>query len=138
MTGTFLFKIAKTVECVHYPEAKAVVAIWESLSTPQCVEAIERGSDECRRLGARSWIVDLTRDPGVPSQQDLAWMQTDAVELAKKNGVRAVINVHGSSAIAKAGSKRWSKGASAGGLTTYDCTSLADALALAAEVAQDD
>jgi hypothetical protein len=33
------------------------------------------------------------------------------------------------------GSKRWSKSASDGGMSTYDCASLADALQLAADVA---
>jgi len=137
VAGTFLFRIPKTIEAVHYPEAKAVVAHWESLSTADCCAAIERGSNECRRLGAKSWIVDLTKNPGVPTQADLHWMSTVGVDLAVKNGLRAVINVHGSSAIASLGSKRWSKGASEGGLTTYDCKSLADALELAAEVASD-
>jgi hypothetical protein len=137
VAGTFLFRIPKTIEAVHYPEAKAVVAHWESLSTADCCAAIERGSNECRRLGAKSWIVDLTKNPGVPTQADLHWMSTVGVDLAIKNGLRAVINVHGSSAIASLGSKRWSKGASEGGLTTYDCKSLADALELAAEVASD-
>ena len=137
MAGTFLFRIPKTIEAVHYLEAKAVVAHWESLSTADCCAAIERGSNECRRLGAKSWIVDLTKNPGVPTQADLHWMSTVGVDLAIKNGLRAVINVHGSSAIASLGSKRWSKGASEGGLTTYDCKSLADALELAAEVASD-
>ncbi len=135
MAGVVLFRIPKTLEAVHYPEAKAVVAHWESLCTPDCCAAIERGSGECRRLGAKSWIVDLTKNPGVPTQADLRWMETIGVALAKKNGVVAVINIHGASAVASLGSKRWSKGASAGGLTTYDCKSLADALALAAEVA---
>jgi hypothetical protein len=135
MAGVFLFRIPKTLEAVHYPEAKAVVAHWESLCTPECVAGIERGSGECRRLGAKSWIVDLTQNPGVPSQADLHWMQTTGVELAKQNGLRAVINIHGTSAVASLGSKRWTKSASEGGLTTYDCHSLADALALAAEVA---
>jgi hypothetical protein len=135
VAGVVLFRIPKTLEAVHYPEAKAVVAHWESLCTPDCCAAIERGSGECRRLGAKSWIVDLTKNPGVPTQADLRWMETIGVALAKKNGVVAVINIHGASAVASLGSKRWSKGASAGGLTTYDCHSLADALALAAEVA---
>lgn len=135
MAGVSLFKVPRTMEAVHYPEAKAVVSHWESLCTPDCCAAIERGSAECRRLGAKSWIVDLTQNPGVPSQADLRWMETTGVELAKRNGVVAVINVHGDSAIAKLGAKRWTKGASDGGLTTYDCHSLADALALAAEVA---
>ncbi len=135
MAGVVLFRIPKTLEAVHYPEAKAVVAHWESLCTPDCCAAIERGSGECRRLGAKSWIVDLTKNPGVPTQADLRWMETIGVALAKKNGIVAVINIHGTSAVAALGSKRWSKGASAGGLTTYDCKSLADALALAAEVA---
>ena len=135
MAGVFLFRIPKTVECVHYPESQAVVAHWESLCTPDCCQAIERGSDFCRRLGAKSWLVDLTKSPGVPSQKDLEWMATTGVALAKRNGVVAVINIHGESALASMGSKRWTKGASEGGLSTYDCKSLADALALAAEVA---
>ena len=135
MAGVFLFKIAKTVECVHYPEARAVVAHWESLCTSECCAAIQRGSDECRRLGAKSWIVDLTQNPGVPTQEALNWMSTTGVELAKKNGVLAVINVHGASALASLGSKRWTKSAGEGGLVTYDTHTLADALALAADVA---
>jgi hypothetical protein len=135
MAGVFLFKIPKCVECVHYPESRAVVSHWESLTHPDCCKAIERGSDECRRLGARSWVVDLTQNPGVPSQEHLAWMATTGVELAHKNGVLAVINVHGASSLASMGSKRWTKGASEGGLVTYDTRSLEDALALAADVA---
>jgi hypothetical protein len=135
MPGVFLFKIPKTIECVHYAEAKAVVAHWESLCTPQCREAIERGSEECRRLGAKSWLVDLTRNPGVASQADLLWMGTIGVDLAKKNGLIAVINIHGDSSLASMGSKRWTKSASDGGLVTYDTKTLADALELAADVA---
>jgi hypothetical protein len=135
VAGVVLFRIPKTMEAVHHPEARAVVARWESLCTPDCCAAIERGSDECRRLGAKSWIVDLTRSPGVPSQADLEWMGTTGVALARKNGVLAVINVHGESRLASLGSKRWTKSASDGGLATYDCQSLEDALALAADVA---
>jgi hypothetical protein len=135
MAGIVLYRVPKTMEAVHYPEVKAVVSHWESLCTPDCCAAIERGSNECRRLGAKSWIVDLTKNPGVPSQADLRWMETTGVELAKRNGVVAVINVHGASAVARLGAKRWTKGASDGGLTTYDCHSLADALALAGEIA---
>ena len=135
MAGVFLFRFDKTGEVIHHPEAKALVSHWESLSTPDCCKLIERGSNECRRLGAKTWIVDLTQNPGVPSQEHLVWMATRAVELAKRNGLLAVINVHGESALASMGSKRWTKGASEGGLTTYDCKSLADALALAADVA---
>jgi hypothetical protein len=135
MAGVSLFRMDKVVECVHYPEARAVVAHWESLCTSECVAAIQRGSDECRRIGAKTWIVDLTRNPGVPSQSDLRWMETEGVALAKCNGVSAVINVHGDSALAALGSKRWTRGASEGGMVTYDCKSLADALELAAQVA---
>jgi hypothetical protein len=135
VAGVVLYKVPNTMQAVHYPEAKAVVSHWESLCRPDCCAAIERGSNECRRLGAKSWIVDLTQNPGVPTQADLHWMETTGVELAKKNGVVAVINVHGASAIATLGSKRWTRGASEGGLTTYDCKSLEDALVLATEVA---
>ena len=135
MAGVFLFSIPKTIECVHYPESRAVVAHWESLCTPECVAAIERGSNECRRVNAKSWIVDLTQNPGVPTQEALHWMGTTGVALAKKNGVVAVINVHGGSALASLGSKRWTKSASDGGLVTYDTQSLSDALALAADIA---
>ena len=65
--GVSVFTIPKTIECVHYPAQKAMHAIWLSLSTPDFRAAIERGLNECGRLGALTWIVDLTRDPGVPS-----------------------------------------------------------------------
>src|SRR5262245_61166150 len=114
MAGVFLFRIPKTIECVYYPESRAVVAHWESLSNGDAVAAIRRGSDECRRVAAKSWIVDLTQNPGVPTQEALQWMATEGVDLAKKNGLAAVINVHGDSALASLGSKRWTKGASDG------------------------
>jgi len=133
--GLTLLSVPKTVILIHHPEAKAIVARWLSFATPQFREAAERGFVECGRLGVLSWIVDLTANPGVPSQADLAWVETVAVGLVKRNGVRAIINVHGSSAVTAMGPKRWNKGASDGGLTTYDCHSVSDALALAADVA---
>jgi hypothetical protein len=135
MAEVSLFRIDKVIECVHYPVARAVVAHWESLTTAECTNAIERGVNECGRVGAKSWIVDLTKNPGVPSQESLRWMETRGVHLCKKHGVVALINVHGGSALASLGSKRWSKGASEGGLSTYDCKSLADALDLATQIA---
>ena len=130
-----LFSVPKVVEVVFRPEARAVIAHWDSLCTPEARKAIERAADECKRGGAKTWIVDLTRNPGVPSQEDLVWMGTSGVTLARKSGLVAVINVHGESALASLGSKRWTKGASDGGMSTYDCKSLADALQLATDVA---
>ena len=135
MAAVSLFTMPKVIECVFHPEARAVVAHWDSLCTPLARKAIERGADECKRVGAKTWIVDLTRNPGVPSQEDLVWMGTTGVALARKSGLVAVINVHGESALATLGSQRWTKGASDGGMSTYDCKSLADALQLAADVA---
>ena len=135
MAEVSLFRIDKVIECVNHPYARAVVAHWESLSSAECTQAIERGIQECGRVGAKSWIVDLTQNPGVPTQDALRWMETRGVALCKKHGVVAVINVHGDSALASMGSKRWSKGASDGGLVTYDCKSVADALELAEQVA---
>jgi hypothetical protein len=133
--GQHLFTIEKTIKVVHYPAQKALLGEWESLSTPQFREALTRAVNEAGRLGARSWIVDLTRNPGVPTQADLAWIDTDCAQLSVRNGVKACINVHGASALAKMGSRRWSKAASDNGMQTYDCASLEAALELAAQVA---
>ncbi|MGH8311291.1 MAG: hypothetical protein ACRETX_16040, partial [Steroidobacteraceae bacterium] len=108
---------------------------WQSLSSDKFREALEKAMLEAGKVGAISWIVDLTTNPGVPSQADLAWIESKAVGLAKRNGIRAIINVHGKSIVAKMGSKRWSKSASDGGISTYDCENLVDALQLAADVA---
>lgn len=135
MTGTVLFSVPKVMTVTHYPEAKAVVAAWASLSSPKFREVVERGLNECGRLGAPTWIIDLTSDPGVPAQTDLKWVETDGVAMAKRNGIRAIVNVHGSSVVASMGPKRWNKSASEGGLSTYDCGTLADALALAGDIA---
>ena len=135
MAGVSLYRIPKTMELVHYAEVKAVVSIWESLASPETIRAISRGLAECKKLGAKSWLVDLTRNPGVASQNDLMWMGTTGVDLCKKYGVLAVINIHGESSLASLGSRRWTKGASDGGLVTYDTQTLADALELARDVA---
>ena len=136
MKSTVLFTVAKVITVRHYPDAHAVVANWEALSSPQFREICTRGLGECGRLGARSWVVDLTgKDPGVPTQSDLAWIASDCIEIAKDNGVVAVINVHGKSRVASMGAKRWAKLVDEGGLGSYDCSSVADALTLAAEIA---
>jgi len=134
-SGVHVFSIPKTIDVYFHAAEKAMHAAWISLSTPQFREALERGLNECGRLGAKSWIVDLTREPGVPTQADLAWIENDSREITFRNGVTAVINVHGASALAKLGSRRWTKAASDNGMITCDCASLDEALALAAEVA---
>jgi len=138
MKSSVLFTVPKVITVRHYPEAQACVASWEALSSPQFREVVTRGLGECGRLGARSWIVDLTgKDPGVPTQADLAWISSDCIEIAKDNGVLAVINVHGKSHIATMGAKRWAKLVDQGGLGSYDCSSVADALTLATEIASE-
>ncbi len=135
MAGQPLFSVAGTVDVVHHPDAKALVATWISMTTPHLREALERGLDECGRTGSLTWVVDLTKNPGVPSQADLNWIETACVEIGLRNRIRAVINILGTSAVAAMGAKRWSKTASANGLSTYNCTRLADALSLAAQIA---
>ena len=136
MAGTELFKIPRTVVVEHYPKQKALVAIWESLSTPQFREAVERGMQECRRLGAKTWIADLTHNPGIPFQEELAWIEAEgASKLARSSGVVALVNVHGSSTMSSMGARRWSKSADENGLATYDCQSLQDGLDIATDVA---
>jgi hypothetical protein len=133
--GVHLFTIEKTIKVVHYPAQRALVGEWESLCTPQFRDALMRSMNEAQRLGAKSWIVDLTREPGVPSQDDLKWIETFNVANALRKGVVACINVHGASVIAKLGARRWNKSASDGGMLTYDCASLDEALEIAAQVA---
>ncbi|HTO71336.1 MAG TPA: hypothetical protein VMR31_15855 [Myxococcota bacterium] len=136
MQSVELFRIPGTIVVEHHPVQRAVRAGWESLSTSEFRQAITRGLSECGRLRAKSWLVDLTKNPGVPSQADLEWLMKDAAPLTLDSGIRAVINVHGASALAALGASRWTKSASQGGLVTCDCRSLADALEMAADVAE--
>jgi hypothetical protein len=130
-----LFTIDGTISVEHHPGERALVGSWQSLHTQHFRQALEKAMSEAGRLGALTWIVDLTANPGVPSQADLGWIEERGVFLAKRAGVRAIVNVHGSSSVAKMGAKRWSKSASDGGLSTWDCGSLEDALKLAADIA---
>ncbi|MFI5317876.1 MAG: hypothetical protein ACHQ6T_19415, partial [Myxococcota bacterium] len=78
MSWKVLFSFPKAVTVTHHPDAWACMASWVALSSPRFREACERGLTECGRLGAKSWIVDLTgKDPGVPTQADLAWISSD-------------------------------------------------------------
>jgi len=133
--GVHVFTVPKTIEVTFYAAKHAVCGSWISLSGDGCRTALERALNECGRMRAKSFIADLTRDPGVPSQADLKWIEGDGARLLISNGVRAVINVHGGSAVARMGAKRWSKSAADNGVATYDCASLDDALEIAAEVA---
>ena len=135
MATRTVFAIEGTIRVEHHPGQRALIGHWQSLSSAQFRAALERAMAEAGKLGAVSWIVDLTENPGVPTQSDLAWIESTAVTLAKKNGVRAIINVHGQSRVASMGSKRWSKSATDGGMSTYDCANLTDALQLASDVA---
>jgi hypothetical protein len=130
-----LFTMEGTISVEYHPAERALIGAWQSLCTPKFREALEKAMSEAGRVGAVTWIVDLTRNPGVPSQADLGWIESTAVGLAKRNGVRAIVNVHGASTVAKMGSKRWSKSATDGGMSTYDCASISDALQLAADIA---
>jgi len=133
--GAHVFTVEKTITVRYYAAQKALVGEWASLCTPQFREALMRAMDEGARLGAKSWVVDLTAGPGVPSQEDLKWVETFNVGNALSKGIIACINVHGGSALAKLGARRWTKSASDQGMITYDCESLEQALELAAQVA---
>jgi hypothetical protein len=130
-----LFEVEGTIRVVHHPEEQAAVATWWSLRSSDVRSCLERGLNEAARLSVVTWIADLTRDPGVPSQEDLQWMKDEAVPLCKRSGVRAVINVLGASKVARLGPKRWTKSLQDVGISVYDCESLRDALALAREIA---
>ena len=130
-----LFTMDGTIKVSHFPAQKALVGEWESLCTSDFREALMRSMDEAQRLGALSWIVDLTRNPGAPSQEDQKWVETFNVGNALSKGVIACINLHGASAITKLGSRRWTKSASEQGMITGDCSTLDEALKLAAQVA---
>jgi hypothetical protein len=71
-----LFTIDGTIRVFHFPVQRALVGEWESLCTPDFREALMRAIDEAKRLGAMSWIVDLTANPGAPSQEDQKWVET--------------------------------------------------------------
>jgi hypothetical protein len=120
---------------VYRSAPKAAVAHYDKLCTPAIREAIEKGLAAAGRVGARTWIIDLTRKPGVPAPADAQWIETEAVRLVMVNGISTVVNLHGASAVARMGSQRWSKSAAISGLTIYDCDSLDSALELAATVA---
>jgi len=130
-----VFTIEKTITVSHFPEQKTLVGDWESLCTGQFREALQRAAAEARLLGTKSWIADLTRDPGVPAQEDLRWVETFDVGNALSKGVTACINIHRASVLARMGARRWTKSASEQGMLTYDCASLEEALELAAQVA---
>ena len=134
--GTQLFRIPGTITVTHYNVQRALIAGWESLSTGSFREAMTRALSECGRLRVKTWVADLTRNPGVPSQADLDWLKTGARQLTADSGIRALINIHGKSTLSAMGAHRWTKGASDGGLVTCECHSLEEALQLASDVAE--
>jgi hypothetical protein len=133
--GVHLFTIEGTITVTHHPAQKTLVGDWESLCTDKFREALQRAAIEAQRLGTRSWIADLRRSPGVPSQADQKWIEEQGAGESVRNGVRACINLHGASALSKLGATRWLKSASSNGMLTFECGTLEDALEIAAQVA---
>jgi hypothetical protein len=130
-----IFSMSGVLNVVYHEEQKAAVAHYDKLSTPAIREAIEKGLAAAGRAGAKTWIIDLTRNPGVPTQADAQWIETEAVRLVIANGISTVVNAHGASAVARIGSKRWTKSAEVSGLSIYDCDSLDAAVELAGQAA---
>ena len=129
-----VFSVPRTIEVVFHPEERAMVGHWHNLASEEMRSALERALQECERMQALCWIVDLTRNPGVPTQADLEWIVGPGAALARRAGVVAVLNVHGDSALARMGSRRW-KGVSSEALSVIDCSSLDEALDLARHIA---
>ncbi len=132
---TELFEVPGTVIVEHYPRQRALVAAWESVRTSRFREVVERGLTECARLAMRCWIADLTRCPDLPREDDALWIETTAAPSCIRRGLRGLINIHGSSPMASIGARGWTKAVREDGLATFECRTLEDALALAAEVA---
>jgi hypothetical protein len=135
MSINTIFTHPGVLTVAYHSAQKCAVAHYDKLSTPAIREAIEKGLAAAGKAGARTWVIDLTRNPGVPTQADAEWIETEAVRLVIANRITAVVNLHGASAVAKIGSKRWSKSAAVAGLSMYDTDSLDAALDLASEVA---
>jgi hypothetical protein len=135
MANPTIYSMPGVLTVVFHARERAAVAHYDKLTTSKIREAIEKGLAAAGTAGAKTWVIDLTRGPGVPTQEDAQWIETEAVRLVIANRIGTVINLHGGSAIAKMGSKRWSKSATVSGLTMYDCDSLPAALELAGQVA---
>jgi hypothetical protein len=127
--------IPGTITLEHHPTDGAVVGRWHSFHTGRYREAVEAHIAATGQVRARTSIIDVSSDPGVPRQEDLVWTEQVAKQLMRKAGVTAVINVLGDAVLVKMGARRWSKGATDAGLTSYDCGTLKDALALARKLA---
>jgi hypothetical protein len=74
-TATALFDVPGTIIVEHYPKQRALVAAWDSVTTPHFREVIERGLLECGRLRVTCWVADLTRCLDLPKPEDVAWLE---------------------------------------------------------------
>ena len=135
MSGENIYSMPGVLTVEYRDDRKTALAHYDKLSVPSIREAIEKGLAAAAKAGAKTWVIDLTRNPGVPRQDDAKWIETEAVRLVIANGFKAVINVHGGSAVARMGSQRWSRGAQVSGLSIYDTDSIDAALELGGKVA---
>ena len=103
---------------------------WSSYLGPHYRKAIEALLAAVKKTGARVYISDASRPTDVQSQDDLKWIATVAAQLPA-NGVKQMIVVLPSSAIAKMGARRLGKTMLEHGLHRHEVASLDEALALA-------
>jgi hypothetical protein len=74
-------------------------------------------------------------NPGVPSQDDARWVAAGCSGLSPASGIVAVVTVKSGSTVASLGTKRLRESVDARGGSVHQCSSVDEALEIAAQIA---
>ena len=137
MAGTVIHTIPDTMITKYYPTERAAVSTWLSFRGGKVQEAITTSIPAAAKAGAKALIVDVSNNVGVLSTSDMQFTTTTGAALVDSHNFAALVNVVGTDALTRIGSRKWKQSASSGGRPTYECSTVEDALAIAREIAAD-
>lgn len=129
-----VFEVPGVFRCSWDGEARAVLGRWESFRTRRVREIVTRHVHEGGRRGAGCCVVDVTGALGVPDPEDADWIDTAGAALLARARIATLVNVVPSRAPVRRGAERWASAARSHGVEVHSCATLAEALAIAAEV----
>jgi hypothetical protein len=134
MAGTVIHTVPDTMITRYYAVERTAISTWLSFRNGNVPETIVGSLEAAAKAGAKTMVVDVSGNPGVLNSSDLEFTMTTALEHVKSKGFTAFVNVVGTDALTRIGSRQWKRNVDSAGIPTFECATVEGALALAAEL----
>ena len=132
-----LYHQPNIVETVYEPDTKSIIAAWQNLGPHDYLRPCTEAQLKCARQDdAKVVIVDTSKAKGVLKQEDQEWFGTYLFPKLQAAGIKAIITIVPSDALAKLTARQWTRTGQQFGVEFIDTATLQTARQLAKQYAQ--